>query len=380
MHSPRAGVCLSTAVAVLGLALLAIWLGPASAQQVPQAGGLVPPGPGAPPGTAPEAQPKADEPPTPAEQAIDEAKSKLAKLESVAADIQERVEMLNQHVVLKGRYLKAPDYRMYFSLSVAGLPETSGTTLQVCDGVTRWDYQAILEQQIYYKYSVKPVMERLGSPDLEPRLKEQLKEGMGFAGPESLLVGLRKLFRFEQEKEEGKIGDRAVWILRGSWRRDVRQGLTGPDQRQANVTGLLPPYMPMDATLYLGKDDGWPYKLNLVGRKPTKLLDTRKMGPDGRPIGSRSSIETVDPTNISLEYSNVRINPTLNPDEFAFQAPPAASVEDGTEMIVKQLDSAIAMQRERKNNEAAKKEGPVLNQSLDVPVPPGTPPVSPPQQ
>ena len=379
MPSPRAGVCLSTAAALLGLALLAVWLGPAAAQQVPPAGGLVPPGPGAPPGT-PEAQPKAEEPPTPAEKVIDEAKSRLAKVESVAADIQERVDMLNQHVVLKGRYLKAPQYRMYFSLSVAGLPETSGTTLQVCDGVTRWDYQAILEQQIYYKYSVKPVMERLNSPDLEPRLKEQLKEGMGFAGPESLLVGLRKLFRFDQEKEEGKIGDKAVWILRGSWRRDVRQGLTGPDQRQANVTGLLPPYIPMDATLYLGQDDGWPYKVILVGRKPTKLLDTRKVGPDGRPIGSRSSIETVDPTNIVLEYSNVRINPTLNLDEFAFQAPPAASVEDGTEMIVKQLDSAIAMQAERKKAEAAKKEGPVLNQSLDVPVPPGTPPVSPPQQ
>src|SRR5262249_45941094 len=198
--------------------------------------------------------------------------------------------------------------------------------------------------------------------------------------PETLLAGLRRLCLFEQDKEEGKLGDKVVWILRGSWRRDVRQGLTGPDQRQVAATGLLPPYIPMDATLYLGKDDGWPYKLVLLGRKPTTVFDTRKEGVDGRKIGSLSSIERIDPTNITLEYHNVQINPTLDLDAFAFQAPPSASVEDGTEMIVKQLDSAIAMQAERKKAEASKKEGPVLNQSLEVPLPPGSSSVGPPPQ
>jgi hypothetical protein len=160
----------------------------------------------------------------------------------------------------------------------------------------------------------------------------------------------------------------------------VRQGLTGPDQRQVSATGLLPPYIPMDATLYLGKDDAWPYKLVLVGRKPTTLIDTRKEGVDGRKIGSLSSIERIDPTSITLEYTNVKINPTLDLDAFAFQAPSTASVEDGTEMIIKQLDSAIAMQAERRKAEEAKKEGPVLKQSLDIPSPPGAPSVAPPPQ
>lgn len=377
LPAPRAGACFSTVAAVLGLAWLWALLGSAAAQQ-PAGGSLVPPT--AAPGTTPDvaaATPKAEEPPTPTEKFLDEAKAKLARLESCSAEIEQRVDMLNQHVSLKGRYLKAPQYRMYFSLRVAGLPETSGTTLQVSDGETRWDYQAILDQQVYYKFSVKPVMERLNSPDLDARIKEQLRDGMGFAGPEGLIVGLRRMFRFEQEKEEGKIGDKAVWILHGTWRREIRQGLTGPDQRQASLTGLLPPYIPMDATLYLGKDDAWPYKLVLSGRKPTTLLDTRKVGVDGRPIGSLSSIERIDPTTITLEYTNVKLNPTLSPDEFAFQAPNTAAVEDGTEMIVKQLDSAIAMQAQRKKDEAAKKEGPVLNQSLDVAPPPAPAPGSP---
>lgn len=378
MPSPRAGVCLSSAVAVVGVAVLSVWLGSAAAQQAPQAGGPTLPGaPGSPPTPA---EPAKEEPPTPAELAIDEAQKKLAGLESCAAEVEETVDMLNRHVNLKGRYMKAPQYRVYFMLRVAGLPETSGTTLQICDGTTRWDYQAILEQRIYYKFSVKPVMERINSPDLDPRIKAQFMEGMGFAGPETLLIGLRKVFRFEQDKEDGKLGDKPVWIIRGTWRRDARQGLTGPDQRQASATGLLPPYIPMDATLYLGKDDGWPYKLVLEGRRPTKLLDTRKEGVDGRKIGSLSSIEVIKPTSITLEYTNVRLNPKLSADEFAFQPQSAASVEDGTEMLVKQLDSYIAMQAERKKAEATKKEGPVLNQSLEVPPPPAQPSVGPPPQ
>ena len=55
--------------------------------------------------------------------------------------------------------------------------------------------------------------------------------------------------------------------------------------RPVNAGGFLPPYIPMDGTLYLGKEDGWPYKLVLVGRKPSTVFETRRLGPDGRPIG-----------------------------------------------------------------------------------------------
>jgi hypothetical protein len=322
------------------------------------------------PGTDAPAKEKAEEPPTPAELLIDEAKAKIAKLQSAAADIEETIDMLNQHITLTGQYFKAPQYRVYFRLTLGKLADSGGTTLQVCDGETLWDYQAILESQIYHKFSVKPVMERLNSPELDPKIRDQFKEGMGFAGPETLLTGLRRLFRFDQ-KEEGKLGDRTVWILRGEWK--DRKNLTGPDQRQVAMTGMLPPYVPKRANLYLGKEDGWPYKLELLGQAQTAVIDTRKTGPDGRPIGSLRSIETVDPTRIVLEYTKVKLNPPLDVSQFAFQAHSTALVEDGTEMIVKQLDSIIAMQAERKKADAAKKEGPVLEQSLDIPPPPGAP-------
>jgi outer membrane lipoprotein-sorting protein len=320
---------------------------------------------------SPEAAAKAEEPPTPAERLIDEAAAKIAKLRSVSATLLETVDMLNQQIKIKGTYLKAPENRIYLLVAVSGPPDTNGTTLQVCDGETLWDYQAILDApQAYRKFSVKPVMERLNSPELDPKIKEQAMNQMGLAGPESLLVGLRRDFRFE-EKEDATLDGKPVWILHGSWR--SRQGLTGPDGRPVQQIGMLPPYIPSNILLYLGKEDGWPYKLSLWGKQPTIVYDTRKKGPDGRYIGSKSSIETVAPTKIVLEYSDVKLNVAIPVNEFVFQAPSSASVEDNTEMWVRGLDQAIRVQADRKKADATKKEGAVLEQEINIPPPPGTP-------
>ena len=205
---------------------------------------------------------------------------------------------------------------------------------------------------------------------MDPTTRDQILTQMGFAGPDVLLVGLRKSVRFDQ-KEEGTLDGKAMWVLRGTWRN--RNGLVGPDQRPMPATGPLPAFVPSLATLYLGKEDGWPYKLDLLGKVPTILQDTRLKGPDGKPIGSRSSMEKVEASEIRLAYSNVVFNATILPQEFAFQPPPNASFEDNTEMLVKGLDQAIQVQQMKKKAEAARQEGPVLDQPIDIPKPPADP-------
>ena len=218
--------------------------------------------------------------------------------------------------------------------------------------------------------SIKPIFERLNSPDIDPTTRDQILNQMGFAGPDILLVGLRKAVRFDQ-KEEDTLNGKAVWVLRGTWRN--RNGLVGPDQRPLPATGPLPAFVPSLATLYIGKDDGWPYRLDLLGKVPTILQDTRRVGPDGKPLGSRSSMEKVDASEIRLVYSNVQLDKTVRPEEFAFQAPPNSTVEDNTELLIKGLDQAIQVQVMKKRAEAARQEGPVLDQSIEIPKPPADP-------
>jgi hypothetical protein len=113
--------------------------------------------------------------------------------------------------------------------------------------------------------------------------------------------------------------------------------------------------------------------MDLVGKVPTILQDTRRVGPDGKLVGSRSSIEKIDASEIKLVYSNVQLNVAVRPEEFAFQAPPNATVEDNTELIIRGLDQAIQVQSMQKRAEAARQEGPDLQQSIDIPKPPADP-------
>lgn len=310
------------------------------------------------------------EPPTEAERLIDLAIKKLQAVKSVAADMTQHVQMLKQDFVIKGRYLKAPASRVYQKLSVSGIPDSSGTTLQVCDGETLWDYQQILESQVYRKLSIKPILEKLNSPDIDATTREQITARMGFSGPDTLLAGLRQAVKFTI-KEETTLDGKPVWLLRGTWRN--RNGLTGPDQRPLPATGPLPAFIPSTASLYLGKEDGWPYKLVMVGNVPSILMDTRLRGADGQFVGRKGSIEQIEPSRVELTYSNVQLNPTIRPEEFAFQAPSNAAVEDNTEMILKGLDQAIQLQAMQKRDQAIQQEGPVLDQSIEIPKPPTDP-------
>ncbi len=335
----------------------------ASAQEpAPPLTGGTPAGPGA--AAAPP------EPPTPAEEILDAAITKVVALTSVAADIQQQAEMLGQRFDVKGRYLKAPNNRVYLRLTVSGLAKSTGTMLQVCDGQTLWDFQQVLESQNYHTLKIAPILEKLKSPELDDTLREQVRTQLGFSGPDALLVGLRRALRFDQ-KEEGTLDGKTVWILRGTWK--DREGLIGPDQQPLAPTASLPAYIPSLATVWIGKEDGWPYKVVLVGKVPSMLQDdSRQLGADGRP----KAIQKVQPSRIILTYSNVQLNTPLKPEEFAFQAPPGVHVDDNTEALLSVLEQTLQARIAQQKQEAAKAE-PLLNQSIEVPRSGGPPDPSP---
>jgi hypothetical protein len=297
--------------------------------------------------------------------ALDEAARKVAALGSVSAKLEQQVKMLNQEFMILGTYLKAPGGRIFLELEVKGLPGSSGKMLQVCDGVTIWDFQQLLEQRYYRKATLGPILEKLKAPEIDDSAREQVLTRLGIEGPDVLLSGLRKAIHFDQ-KEEGTFEGRPVWILRGTWQ--DRQGLLGPNQQPLPARAPLPAYVPSQATLYVGKDDGWPYKVRLAGRKPTVLYDTRRIGPDGRPVGPRSAIQSIEPSEVELAYRIVSLNPPLKGDEFAYKPPEGVQVDDQTEAVVNELDGMIQMKIAQKKAESARAE-PLLQKAIDVPRP-----------
>ena len=182
-------------------------------------------------GSAAEQHP--DQSATIAELRIDEAIDKIAKLDSIAARLVETVEMLNQRFTINGRYLKAPDWRVYLQLTVVGADDTKFTTLQICDGETLWDFQRVLDTRVFTRLAIKPILERLASPDLDQKTKELTITQMGLAGSESLLKGLRKFT------------GSARWRRTSSWRTAERCGpCTAPGRALHPYSG--PTHAPWD--------------------------------------------------------------------------------------------------------------------------------------
>ncbi len=353
----------------LSLTLVAaLAVGPAASRARAQAPGD-PPRPQAPPIAAAPPQPAApEEPPTEAEVLIDQAIKQVADVKSVAADMVQDVKMLGEKFRVKGRYLKAPGARVYLRLDVEDLPGAAGTMLQVSDGELLWDYSKILDDQTYRKLSIKPVLERLEAPELDPNLKEQILSSLGFSGPGALLSGVRKVVKFDQH-DEGEYDGKPVRIFRGAWR--TREGLAGPDQRPVAPLGRLPAYIPSHATLTVDKQTGWPYKLELYGLKESIVaVDTRQVGLDGTRIGAKSSIEKQEPSELTLVYSNVQFDPPLSDADFAFQPPPNANVEDDTETVLAGLNRAIEQMALQKRMEAADAEASSLPAKIEVPASP----------
>jgi outer membrane lipoprotein-sorting protein len=320
--------------------------------------------------------PKPEQPATDAERLIDKAINEIAKLDFVAADLVQTVEMLNQNFTIKGHYLKAPGWRVYLRLTVDGAADTNVKSLQVCDGETLWDLQEVFDSRVFTRLKIKPILQRLAEPELDGKTKESTISQIGFAGTEALLSGLRKYYVFDAvDKEEKVVDGKAVWVLHGSWTR--APGLLAPEARPVGPQGILPAYIPGDATLYLGKADYWPYKLVLVGKQPAVPLDTRRRGVNGEPIGARSSIEKLEPTRIVLTYSDVRLNATISTDEFQAPTAAGAAADDRTELIMKGLDQALSAEVERKRREAARDEEPLQAQPIEIEIPPTAEPSAP---
>ena len=340
--------------------------------------------PAAPAAASPAGAPAA--PPTEAELTLDEAVKKVAAFEAFSAELVETVDMLKQKFAIQGFYRKASGGRIFLKLVVSGLPGSSGEMQQVCDGVTLWDYQQVLEYKSYRKIMLGPVLAKLKDPVLDPAAREQVLARLGLAGPEVLLAGLRKAIHFDQKEEgtlkvkapDGATVSRPVWILRGAWQ--DRQGLLGPNQQPLPETAMLPAYVPSQATLTIGKDDGWPYKVRLAGRPAGVMQDTRRIGPDGRPIGTLSSIQKIDPSVIVLNYSVVSLAPSFKTGDFDFSVPAGAHVEDSTEALVSDLEQEIQRKIAAKKAETAKSET-LLEQPIEVrsaPAPEGSASPTPP--
>jgi hypothetical protein len=325
-----------------------------------------PPG-SSPPGFKVETDPskaEPEEPPTEAEKFLDEAVKKVRALNSVSADITQTAEVLNQKFELKGQYLKAQNNKVRLQLTLGGLQNATGSMLQVSDGETLWDVQTIIDSQSYRKRRIGEILAKVNDPRMDVTLREQILAQLGFAGPDALLMGLRKAIRFDSMTEDTFNGVPVV-IIQGEWK--DRSSLVAPGQPPLPTNAPLPAYVPSIVRAWIGKENGWPYQIRLVGRAPSELnLSQTQLGPDGRPVRRAATGPRVTPSAMTLLYDNVKLNPELKPEQFAYTAPPAVAsqVADDTEEFLTVLDRILAEAEARARASGTESS---IGQSIPIP-------------
>jgi hypothetical protein len=129
----------------------------------------------------------------------------------------------------------------------------------------------------------------------------------------------------------------------------------------------LPAYVPAQAEIVIGKEDGWPYRLKLSGKPPLGPLKPSQQIREGRPEGPKMPIPKEKPSELLLTYSNVNLAPKLGPADFFFQPPPNVPVRDGTPEMTAFLDQRLADRAAAKKDEANKAGGPLIEQPISVP-------------
>ncbi len=256
--------------------------------------------------------------------------------QSVAARIRSEAQLYRQHVVGSGTYIQGPPKPGAWRLELRMQTGDGATSLvQVCDGQQLW---------IYRQASERPTLERVDTATVSAALLRRAKEtsdpngkpapgivaglGLGYGGLPRLLHMLAESFEF-QSFTESQLEGLPVLILVGTWNPAMLTVLL-PDQQGAIEAGQganlskLPAHIPDRVTLYLGRDDLFPYRLEYhrdhPGEKEWELVPPERRG---QPI-------------VKLEWFEVRFNPPLAREQFYFN-PGDTKYEDATKRYLEGL-------------------------------------------
>lgn len=294
--------------------------------------------------------------PTKAQELLIASIEKVRKLKSISTDISMKGEALNVSFQVDGQYLRAPGNKAYLRLNLSGSGDATGSMLQVCDGAILWDVYQVLTDSRYSKLEIQKVLAKLEDPGLEKEIRDMVKQQMGLSGPEAFLDGLNKTITFDQQ-EESTLNGIPVYVIRGAWTN--RDRLSGPDGQPLGPKMPFPPFVPSVAAVWLGKEDGWPYKVEMRGQVRSELAadnpanrKTDITGKRANPAAAKR--DTINPTSLVLIYGNVKLNSDIPDEKFAFQPPrqieQAKLVQDQTPQYLMLLDNQI-------QQNAAKKAG-----------------------
>ncbi len=258
---------------------------------------------------AAQADPQGAADPLAAEKILRQAIATLESRQSVTAKVRQRIELFDRKLVGSGRYVQGParSFRSRLELDLA-VGSQQARWLQICDGNFLWTYSQMPDEEGKVKerlsrVDVSKVIEALSRDQGQPPSPLGF-QAMGIGGLPQLLDAISRAFRFETV-EPSRLGDLDMLILRGRWEPSVLASLVpaaipAMEKGEAVDPSKLPEHLPDRVSLYLGKDDLFPYR----------IVYDRRMKNNVKPM-------------ITLELYEVAVNTAADSRQFIYN--PATS-------------------------------------------------------
>lgn len=262
-----------------------------------------------------------------AAEALRRAVSIQSEWRSVAARVRTEVHLLDQHLVGSGIYIQGPVRQGGWRLELRIQTESGACSLlQACDGKQFWTYRQLSDRRALEWIDAARVANLLarhgpGSPPSPGQAGMVPSTSLGVGGLPCLLRTLGECFEF-RAVNEGQLERMPVWILQGSWRPATLAVLL-PEQREAIEAGQpadlsrLAAHIPDRVTLFLGRDDLFPYRLEYHRDHP------------GEKEWEAAARRKPPAAVVTLEWFEVRFNVPLTEDQF-FYDPGETKFEDVT--------------------------------------------------
>jgi outer membrane lipoprotein-sorting protein len=297
----------------LGIGLAASLPLAASAQEPQQPAAQTPQQPAVEPA---DLQPVAD---TDAAILLEKSRETLGGYRTLKAHMTETVEFGPRRMKAEGTYLQGPDHRLRIELEVA-IGENKGTLLQISEGDVLWT--------VYDAGPTPRITRRDVNQILAVAKNDQAKAAMsaelGLGGLSSLLTAVEQSMQFEQPLAT-KIDGRDFYVLEGTWKPAIAKQFQQQANNLPNPTTEqrpLPAHIPDLVRLYLDAETHFPYRIRYLKRG----------GAAGQPPVPL----------LTIDFRDIVVNASLDPNEFRYSAPKDAEVRDVTNLYVPQTPAGQA--------------------------------------
>jgi len=262
---------------------------------------------------------------TPPDRLLADAIAELESHGSISAKIRHQVDMFGRQLAGSGSYLElAPgrESRLRMELQIQ-LGHEPTTLLRVRDGKYLWTYRKLIGVGTLTRIDLQRVQRALEESG-EMGNVDGVSNWPTMGGLSKLLRSLQESFEFTDTSAR-QLGPLDVWELHGQWKPEKLARFL-PDQKEAIEAGekadttRLPPHVPDQVVLHLGRGDRFPYR-----------IEYRRTDPSAQenPAGAVRTL-------VSMELYEVKIDAPIDPGQFAY-TPGNLGFSDDTDRFLESL-------------------------------------------